>query len=83
MLIYFNFGPGNSNDDKIVRGYVENVAYFVRDTSTGVVCSVMIEKIFYDSCDKTICEFAERCRMQDEWIKLLFENHKVIRIQFE
>lgn len=82
-----------------IRGYVENVSFVETDIKDykfpcyialncyANSCADKNHNKFYGSKDNRLCEFAERCRIQNELVDLYFNNEHgknktVIRIEF-
>lgn len=82
FIVLLGFYLGNSMCDDILYGTIENIYYV--EARSDEVCGIRINNIFYSSRDKTLCEFAERCYVQDIRVKASVDDRerKAYRIQF-
>lgn len=68
--------------DNFIYGRIENIYYDAR-LDASAVCGFKVNHLFYNCRDKTLCEFAERCYIQDFPIKFELVQNIVFRIQYQ
>lgn len=70
--------------DVTLYGKIDNVYYIEARPDSSEVCGIRINDAFYASRDKALCEFAERCYVQDIRVKASVDDRerKALRLQF-
>lgn len=70
--------------DVTLYGTIENIYYVEARPDSSEVCGIRINQAFYASHDKTLCEFAERCYVQDIRVKVSVNDReqRALRLQF-